>query len=95
VLVKRGLGPVTITSTWAGGGMLVAFATLPGDVASDGAGRNSPFSRALVKYLATPALELRRLFIRVRAEVVAATGGQQVPQVSDALNGEYVFKVGR
>jgi hypothetical protein len=31
----------------------------------------------------------------VRAEVVAATGGQQVPQVSDALNGEYVFKVGR
>jgi tetratricopeptide (TPR) repeat protein len=95
VLIKRGLSPVTITSSWAGGGMLVAFATLSGDVASDGAGRNSPFTQALVKHLATPALELRRLFIRVRAEVVAATGGHQIPQVSDALNGEYVFKVGR
>jgi uncharacterized caspase-like protein len=93
VLAKRGLSPVTITTTWAGGGMLVAFATLPGDVASEGAGRNSPFTQALVKHLPTPTLELRRLFIRVRAEVVAATGGQQIPQVSDALNGEYVFKV--
>jgi uncharacterized caspase-like protein len=84
---------VTITATWAGGGMLVAFATLPGHIASDGAGRNSPFMRALVKHLPTPTLELRRLFIRVRAEVLAATGGQQIPQVSDALDGEYVFNV--
>jgi uncharacterized caspase-like protein len=59
LLTKRGLSPVTITATWAGGGMLVAFATLPGEVASDGAGRNSPFTRALVKHLPTPALELR------------------------------------
>ena len=77
VLVKRGLSPVTITTTWVGGGMLVAFASLPGDIASDGAGRNSPFTHALVKHLGTPRLELRRLFIRVRAEVLAATGGQQ------------------
>jgi uncharacterized caspase-like protein len=92
ILVKRGLSPVTITTTWSGGGMLVAFATLPGDVAADGAGRNSPFTHALVKHLPTPGLELRHLFVRVRADVVLATSNAQIPQVSDALNGEYVFR---
>jgi tetratricopeptide (TPR) repeat protein len=92
ILVKRGLSPVTITSTWSGGGMLVAFSTLPGDVAADGAGRNSPFAHALVKHLLTPGLELRHLFVRVRADVVLATSNAQIPQVSDALNGEYEFR---
>jgi lipoprotein NlpI len=92
ILVKRGLSPVTITTTWTGGGMLVAFATLPGDVAADGAGRNSPFTHALVKHLPTPGLELRHLFVRVRADVVLVTSNTQIPQVSDALNGEYVFR---
>lgn len=91
-LVKRGLSPVTITTTWSGGGMLVAFATLPGDVAADGAGRNSPFTHALVKHLPTPGLELRHLFVRVRADVVLVTSNAQIPQVTDALNGEYVFR---
>jgi tetratricopeptide (TPR) repeat protein len=92
ILVKRGLSPVTITTTWSGGGMLVAFATLPGDTAADGAGRNSPFTHALVKHLPTPGLELRHLFVRVRADVVLVTSNAQIPQVSDALNGEYVFR---
>jgi tetratricopeptide (TPR) repeat protein len=92
ILVKRGFSPVTITTTWSGGGMLVAFATLPGDVAADGAGRNSPFTHALVKHLPTPGLELRHLFVRVRADVVLVTSNAQIPQVSDALNGEYVFQ---
>jgi tetratricopeptide (TPR) repeat protein len=92
MVVKRGLSPVTITTTWTGGGMLVAFATLPGDVAADGAGRNSPFTHALVKHLPTPGLELRHLFVRVRADVVLVTANTQIPQVSDALNGEYVFR---
>jgi Flp pilus assembly protein TadD len=92
IFVKRGLSPVTITTTWTGGGMLVAFATLPGDVAADGAGRNSPFTHALVKHLPTPGLELRHLFVRVRADVVLVTSNTQIPQVSDALNGEYVFR---
>lgn len=91
VSIARGFAPV-IADTWVGGGMLIAFATLPGDVASEGAGRNSPFTHALVKHLPTPGLELRHLFVRVRADVVAATGNRQVPQVSDALNGEYIFR---
>ena len=40
---------------------LVAFATQPNRVASDGSGRNSPFTAALLKHIATPGLEARGL----------------------------------
>jgi len=86
--IKRGLAPV---DRLLGGGMLIAFATLPGDIASEGAGRNSPFTHSLVRHLPTPNLELRHLFVRVRADVVTATLGRQNPEVSDSLVGEYVF----
>jgi uncharacterized caspase-like protein len=73
-------------------GTLIAFATQPNRVAADGLGRNSPFTRALLKHLPTPGLELRTLMTRVRAEVVQATGGTQRPEVADSLVGEFVFK---
>ena len=74
------------------GGMFVAYAALPGEVAADGVGRNSPFAGSLLKHLSTPGLELRHLFIRVRAEVVAATSKQQTPEVVDRLSKEFAFK---
>ena len=72
--------------------MYVTFAALPGQVAADGVGRNSPFAGSLLKHLPTPGLELRHLFIRVRAEVVAATGKAQTPEAVDRLPREFVFK---
>jgi len=73
-------------------GTIIAFATQPNRVAADGLGRNSPFTQALLKNLPTPGLELRTLMTRVRAEVVAATGGAQRPEVWDSLVGEFAFK---
>lgn len=73
-------------------GTLVAFATQPNRVAVDGEGRNSPFTRALLKHLPTPGLELRTLMARVRAEVVDATAGAQRPEVWDSLVGEFAFR---
>jgi uncharacterized caspase-like protein len=73
---------------------LVVFATQPNRVAADGSGRNSPFTQALLKRLPTPGVELRTLMTRVRADVVAATGGMQRPELSDSLVGEFVFKAG-
>jgi uncharacterized caspase-like protein len=70
----------------------VAFATQPHRVAADGNSRNSPFTTALLKHLATPKLELRTLFTRVRADVVTATKGTQRPEVSDSLVGEFEFR---
>jgi uncharacterized caspase-like protein len=71
-----------------GAGTLIAFATSPGQVALDGEGTNSPFSAALSRHIGTPGLELQQMLTRVRAEVVAATKGQQVPWSNSSLLGE-------
>lgn len=92
--------PATRSAAFRGGlapleradGLLIAFATQANRVAADGEGRNSPFTRSLLKHLGTPGLELRTLLTRVRAEVVTATGGKQRPEVSDSLVGEFAFK---
>lgn len=71
-----------------GAGTLIAFATAPGKVALDGEGANSPFSAALSRHIGTPGLEVQQMLTRVRAEVVAATKGQQVPWSNSSLLGE-------
>ena len=69
-------------------GFLIAYATDPGNVASDGTGRNSVFTEALLAHLPTPGLDLRLAFGRVRQHVVRATRGTQVPWVEESLLGE-------
>ncbi len=69
-------------------GMLIAFATGPGDVAADGAGAHSPFTSALLQRLPESGLEIRQALARVRADVYAATDRKQTPWVDDALLGE-------
>ncbi|MGY3489000.1 tetratricopeptide (TPR) repeat protein [Bradyrhizobium sp. USDA 4011] len=73
-----------------GAGTLIAFATAPGQVALDGEGANSPFSAALSRHVGTPGLEVQQMLTRVRAEVVAATKGKQVPWSNSSLLGEYL-----
>jgi len=72
--------------------LFLVYAAQPGAVALDGVGHHSPFTEALLKHLPTPGLELRHLFIRVRSEVLAATGGQQGPHVDDSFLAEFYFK---
>jgi uncharacterized caspase-like protein len=77
-----------------GAGTLIAFATAPGQVALDGEGGNSPFSAALTRHIGTPGLEVQQMLTRVRAEVVAATSGKQVPWSNSSLLGE-VYLTGK
>ncbi|MBI3436206.1 MAG: tetratricopeptide repeat protein, partial [Proteobacteria bacterium] len=72
-------------------GTMISFATQPDNVALDGEGRNSPFSAALVKHLATPHIDIGVIMRRVRAEVVEATKGKQVPWDHSSLIGEVVL----
>jgi caspase domain-containing protein len=85
---NNGLAPVA-----SGLGTFVAFATQPGNVASDGADRNSPFSAALKKHIAEPGLALSDLMIQVRKEVVEATKSMQVPWDHSALQGRFYFNI--
>ena len=85
-----GLAAPTSLGTGAtlGAGTLIAFATAPGQVALDGEGANSPFSAALSRHIGTPGIEVQQMLTRVRAEVVAKTGGKQVPWSNSSLLGE-------
>ena len=67
---------------------LVAYAAAAGTVADDGAGRNSPYTTALLSYLEGP-LELSAVFRRVRARVLEATGGRQRPHEYGSLLGDH------
>ena len=73
-------------------GLITAFATQPGQLAADGVGRrNSPFTAALLKHIATPGIEAGTLFRRVAQEVNQSTGGKQLPELSVSLLGEFYF----
>ena len=75
-------------------GYFIAFATQPGHVASDGAGRNSPFTSSLKAHIATPGLSISDLMIDVRNDVVQATNGAQIPWDHSALSRRFYFKEG-
>jgi uncharacterized caspase-like protein len=57
----KGLPPVSVV----GSNTLIVYATVPGETASDGAGRNSPFTASLLKHVETPGLEIELMFKRV------------------------------
>jgi len=69
---------------------LIAFAAKAGSTADDGQSIHSPFTTALLKNLATPGLDLRIAFGRVRDDVLKATGNRQEPFVYGSLGGTNV-----
>ena len=69
----------------------IAFATDPGEVASDGDGRNSPFTTALLKHIETPGLDVAVLMRRVRKDVMAETKERQRPWTNSSLIREFKF----
>ncbi len=77
-----------------GVGTFIAYSTQPGNVALDGAGRNSPFTAALANRIQTPGRNLNALMIEVRNEVLKTTGGKQVPWDHSALTSDFFFRPG-
>jgi uncharacterized caspase-like protein len=74
-----------------GVGTFIAYSTQPGNVALDGTGKNSPFTAALAKQVRAEGRDLTSVMIEVRKDVLAATGGKQVPWDHSALTGEFYF----
>ena len=87
--IGKGLAPVE-----SGVGTLISFSTQPGNVALDGSGRNSPFTGALVKYVASSNESLADILIRVRNDVMKQTQNTQVPWEHSALRGRFYFSAG-
>jgi len=76
-------------------GSFISFATAPGQVASDGNGRNSPFTKHLLQALKQPNVPIELVFKEVRRNVMAETGGEQVPWENSSLVGDFYFTVAR
>ena len=77
------------------GETLVAYAAKEGTVASDGDGRNSPYSEALLRFLEEPNLEVMFMLRKVRDAVLASTGGSQEPFWYGSLSSRGVYLGGR
>jgi len=76
-------------------GTLIAYSTAPGKVASDGAGRNAPYTAALLKALQIPDLSLSDVFMQVRADVQKVTARKQTPWEASSVIGRFYFKQSR
>jgi uncharacterized caspase-like protein len=86
-VIGRGLAAVE-----SGAGTLISFSTQPGNVALDGAGRNSPFAGALVKHMSSSQDDLGSILIAVRNDVMQATQNKQVPWEHSAMTGRFYFR---
>jgi tetratricopeptide (TPR) repeat protein len=76
------------------GGDIVVYAAEAGRTASDGTGRNSPFSGALLHNIETEGQEIVSLMRRVTVAVQQETNGEQRPELSIAVPFEFYFKPG-
>jgi hypothetical protein len=72
-------------------GTLIAYATAPGRVASDGTAQNGLYTAELLKQMRVPGLSVTDMFMRVRAEVMKQTGNKQVPWEASSLVGAFYF----
>jgi hypothetical protein len=72
-------------------GTLIAYATAPGRVASDGLGQNGLYTSELLKQMRVPGLSATEMFMHVRAEVMKQTGNKQVPWEASSLVGTFYF----
>lgn len=74
-------------------GTFIAYATAPGDVASDGtaAAGNGLYTQQLLRFLNQPGLPIEQMHKQVRIAVSAASNGDQIPWESSSIMGDFYF----
>ena len=73
-------------------GSLVAYATAPGSVASDGRGNNGLYTQHLANAIRQTGLPIEEVFKQVRAAVRRDSSNQQTPWENTALEGQFFFR---
>jgi uncharacterized caspase-like protein len=77
-------------------GSLLAYATSPGNVASDGDGQNGLYTENLVRELSRRNTRIEDAFKRVRLNVRLASGGEQIPWETTSLEADvFIFNEGQ
>ncbi len=80
--VSRGLADIEPSNN-----LLVAYSAKHGTVAEDGDNDNSPYTTALLKYMAVPGLDIQLMFRKVRDDVLKATSNRQQPFTYGSIGG--------
>lgn len=75
----------------AAAGTLIAYATAPGSVASDGSQGNGLYTRHFLEALQIPGLTAEAVFKTVRIGVARDSGDEQIPWESSSLTGDFIF----
>lgn len=70
-------------------GMVIAYATQPGERALDGSGNNGPFALALANWLTRPGVPIEIAMKHVMTEVRASTRDEQAPWVASSMVGSF------
>lgn len=82
----RGPTPVVANIDPESLGMVIGFASAPGEAALDGpAGTNSPYAAALLKHLGAGGYAFGDLMTMVAEEVYLKTGARQIPWMNSSL----------
>lgn len=73
-------------------GTMIAYATAPGSVASDGDAANGIYTAELVKAIRQPGISMEEAFKQARSGVIARTQGKQTPWESSSVVGTFSFR---
>ena len=76
-------------------GTIIAYATSPGKLASDGdpKARNSPYTKHLLAAMQVPNRPIEMVFKEVRRNVQNDTKNEQTPWENTSLSGDFYFRV--
>lgn len=83
--LPKGLAPIEAPT-----GTLIAYATEPGNVASDGKGENGTYTSALLRHI-TQSETAEALFKKVRKDVLSSTSNRQTPWEHSSLVEKFYF----
>ena len=72
-------------------GTLLAYATSPGNLASDGDGANGLYTEQLLREMKVPEAKIEDVFKRVRLAVRRRSNGRQIPWESTSLEQDFWF----
>ena len=72
-------------------GTLIAYATAPGSVASDGTGKNGLYTEILLNEIQVEGQKIEETFKNVRRAVLDLSDGRQIPWESSSLIGDFYF----
>jgi urea transport system substrate-binding protein len=86
VSIQRGLAKIDSPE-----GMIVSYATQAGRTASDGTGRNSPYTTAFLKHIEERD-EIGTIFRRIAGDVYETTKREQLPELSLSFIGEFYLR---